>query len=502
MTGTDIRQEMEHLAKRRRREIRETPDHVIISGTIYYVSTDGRDENDGLSPDTPWRTLEKVSQTALHPGDGVKFRRGDLFRGMILAQPGVTYAAYGAGEKPRLYGWDRNLADPAIWKLHDAKHHIWKLTEKILDPGTLVFNEGESHCRKLIPSYLNGQFVCREEESRAFEMTREMTKDLDLFWHFDAILTRTPSRGQDFPIPLMGPDSLGELYLRCDGGNPGEIFRSIEALTRRPMFQVGTCDHVAIDNLCLKYIGLHAIAAGGHVVGLHVSNCEIGWIGGTIQHYFGTDPNYPQGGRGTVTRFGNGIEIYGGCEDYRVENCWIYQAYDAGITHQICTDGQEYTMTGIRYIGNLVENCVYAIEYFLDMPQRDTKSYMRDVVMQDNLLRLSGYGWGQQRHNTDTPALIKGWSYVNAASDYHIIGNIFDRCACRMLHLVAQKAESCPEMRANTYIQHQGGMLGQYGGNEAAEPEILYFDTEIEKTIRETLGDQTAKVYTLDSRGL
>lgn len=490
--------EIDALSEARKQEIRNTTDQLCIKGTKYYVSNNGDDANDGLTPETAWKTLSRVSDADLQPGDGVLFNRGDLFRGMITTKPGVAYGAYGVGEKPRLYGWDKDLADPALWTLVDAEHHIWKMNEKILDPGTLVFNHGEAHCRKLIPSYLNGKFVCRNDESKDFVMADEMTNDLDLFWYFDDILTTHPSKGMDFPIPDMTLQSYGDLYLRCDSGNPGEYFHSVEALPRRPMFSNGANDHVRIDNLCLKYIGLHGIAAGGHVVGLHVTNCEIGWIGGTIQHYLGTDPNYPQGGRGTVTRFGNAIEIYGGCDDYLVSNCYIYQAYDAGITHQITTNGKKYEMTGIRYTGNLVEHCVYAIEYFLDMNNGDTESFMDGVEMRGNILRLSGYGWGQQRHNTDTPALIKGWSYVNAASNYFVCDNIFDRCAYRMLHLVALKKESCPVMSGNTYIQYEGGMLGQYGGNEEAEPEIIRFDSNIETVIHEVLGDKDALIHVID----
>jgi hypothetical protein len=264
------------------------------------------------------------------------------------------------------------------------------------------------------------------------------------------------------------------------------------------MFAIGGNANVRIDNLCLKYIGLHAIAGGGHLKGLHVSNCEIGWIGGTIQHYFGTDPNYPQGGRGTVTRFGNGIEIYGGCEDYTVENCWIYQCYDAGITHQITTFGVKHTLTGIKYLNNLVEKCVYGIEYFLEKNNGDTESYMKDIEMRGNVLRLSGYGWGQQRHNVDTPALIKGWSYINTASDYSVCENVFDRCAYRMLHLVAEKEESLPQMQDNIYIQNMGGMIGQYGFNAVKEPDIVYVDENFENTVRTVFKDETAKTFICD----
>ena len=489
-------QHYENEANNRRESILRAADTISVSGVCYYVSAEGSDTNDGRSPTCAWRTLRRVSAAELSPGDGVFFRRGDLFRGFLNTKPGVTYAAYGEGDKPKFYGWDKSLADPALWELFDPQHNIWKLKELILDCGTLVFNGGEAHCRKLIPSYISGRFVCRNDETRPFEMTNEMTRDLDLVCFYDARTTTTPSKGMDFPVPVIDDDSLGELYLRCDKGNPGEIYSEIEALPRRNMIRVGSNANVTIDNLCLKYIGCHAIGAGGHCVeSLHVSNCEIGWVGGAIQHYLGTDPNYPQGGRGTVTRFGNGVEIYGGCKDYTVENCWIYQIYDAGITHQITTNGHNYQLQDISYRGNLVEYCVYSIEYFLEKTKGDTQSAIKNCVMEDNILRLSGYGWGQQRHNTDTPAHIKGWSYENTASNFIIRRNVFDRAAYRMVHLVAKKAESCPVMESNTYLQEEGLCLGQYGANEIVEPPVLPFDENAEETIRMVFGETGAHVF-------
>ena len=155
-------------------------------------------------------------------------------------------------------------------------------------------------------------------------------------------------------------------------------------------------------------------------------------------------------------------------------------------------------MEHIRYRNNIIEKCVYGIEYFLDQIEGERESIMENVMMKDNFIRLSGYGWGQQRHNTHTPALIKGWSYVNTAKNFIIEDNIFDRCAYRMLHLVALKDEYCAELKGNTYIQHLGGRLGQYGGNEEQEPENLIFDENAEKKIQNVFGDRSAKVYYIE----
>ena len=491
--------ELDALAEKRRNGIKNTQDTLLINGTVYYVSNSGDDGNDGLSPETPWKTLEKVSASNLRYGDGVLFNRGDLFRGKVMTRSGVTYGAYGQGEKPKFYGWDYDLADEGLWELYDEANSIWKMKKTMLDPGTLVFDHGKAHSYKHIPSYIGGKFVCRDDESKDFIISDELKGDLDIYWHFDGILTEAPSKGQNFPIPETGERSYGELYLRCEKGNPGKVFSSIEAPVRRSMFCVGSNENVTVDNVCIKYVGLHGIAAGGVCVkGLTVTNCEIGWIGGTIQHYLGTDPNYPEGGRGTVTRFGNGIEIYGGCESYRVENCYVYQCYDAGITHQVTTWGNTRLMNNVIYRDNLVEYCVYGIEYFLEMNNGDNQSLMSSIEMCGNFIRHSGYGWGQQRHNKHTPAAIKGWSYENRATDYSVHNNVFDRAAYRMLHLVARKDEYCPKMYENTYVQFKGGMIGQWGGNENGEPPIEIFDENAEEKIKNIFKDKDAKVYIID----
>ena len=498
MTATkEFLNEIDTLSKKRISEIRSSKDALEIKGSTYYVSADGDDEHDGLSPDTAWRSLARVSRAEICANDGVLFRRGDVFRGYVDTKPFVSYGAYGEGQKPRFYGWEEDLASPSLWELTDSENHIWKYTKKILDCGTLVFNEGEKHSLKHIPSYINGAFVCRNDESKEFVMAEQMTGDLDIYWHFEDQMTTKPSKGQEFPIPdVVG--TYGDLYLRCNDGNPGEVFESIEALPRRNMFNVKSNAGVHIDNLCLKYIGCHAISAGGACVeGLKVTNCEIGWVGGCIQHYFGTDPNYPQGGRGTVTRYGNGVEIYGGCDNYEVSDCYIYQMYDAGITHQVTTFGRTYKMNNVRYQNNLVEYCVYSIEYFLEINNGSQNCLMDNIEMSGNILRYSGYGWGQQRHNKHTPAHIKGWSYTNTARNYVIYDNIFDRAAYKLVHLVAEKTESLPKMYNNTYVQYLGNDLGQYGANEEKEPPILVFDENASKTIENILCDENAKVYTI-----
>src|SRR5262249_51573118 len=47
----------------------------MASATTYYVDPAGSNANDGLSPQTAWRTLLKVGISAFQPGDQILFKR-------------------------------------------------------------------------------------------------------------------------------------------------------------------------------------------------------------------------------------------------------------------------------------------------------------------------------------------------------------------------------------------------------------------------------------------
>jgi len=82
----------------------------------YYVANDGDDSNDGLSTDTPWRTIGKVNSElnggCINAGDDIYFNRGDRFniterltlrKGGNASDP-MIFGAYGTGSKPIITG--------------------------------------------------------------------------------------------------------------------------------------------------------------------------------------------------------------------------------------------------------------------------------------------------------------------------------------------------------------------------------------------------------------
>ncbi|MCR5263687.1 MAG: right-handed parallel beta-helix repeat-containing protein [Clostridiales bacterium] len=410
----------------------------ISGGVRYYISSSGDDSADGLSPESAWSTLAAVDGHEISPGSVVLFRRGDIWRGSFAARPGVTYSSYGTGDLPALYGSPFDGAKDGCWK--EVFPKVWRYSEKLRDDcGGIVFDGGRYHGYKRVVNWENGvpsDNVSREPFRGYFDLTEDLS-----FWH-------------DLGREKIHDDAGGYVYLRSELGDPAKRFGEIEFLPRVHGISVKGGD-VTIDGLRVMYCGAHGIAAGT-VSGLTVRNSVIGWIGGGLQYYRDGRP----------VRFGNGIEIYGGCVGYTVENCHVYQCYDAGITFQYSSGGSEPVyMDRVRIRDNLIEDCVYSVEYFLGRPDDPkTDRQMRDIVISGNVMRRAGYGWGIQRPDKTTPAHIKSWDHFNRLTGrFDISGNLFDLSRHMMLHISAEREEWMPGLEGNTYIQSRGADLGRIG---------------------------------------
>ncbi|QNN24499.1 right-handed parallel beta-helix repeat-containing protein [Planctomycetales bacterium ZRK34] len=101
---------------------------ALADGRTFYVdSAAGDDQRDGLTEATAWRSLQRVNEAEIQPGDVVRFKRGGTWRGSLQPASGtadapVTYTSYGQGDKPALLGSrPRNHADDWV-KIAD---YIW-----------------------------------------------------------------------------------------------------------------------------------------------------------------------------------------------------------------------------------------------------------------------------------------------------------------------------------------------------------------------------------------
>ncbi|MHB0878796.1 MAG: hypothetical protein ACYC5O_22380 [Anaerolineae bacterium] len=85
------------------------------AGRQYYLdSRNGSDDNPGTSAALPWRSLARLDELALAPGDTVNLAAGSEWQGpLVIAASGtaeapITLQAYGKGVRPAIY-------NPAYW---------------------------------------------------------------------------------------------------------------------------------------------------------------------------------------------------------------------------------------------------------------------------------------------------------------------------------------------------------------------------------------------------
>ena len=220
------------------------------TGTVYYVSNAGDDNNDGLTPETAWRSLVKVNATSLLPGDAVRFRRGDVWRDVPLklnssgtSQSPILFGAYGSGNKPRLLGSNQVSG----WTL--VTGDIWQ--------ASLDYNPRTT-------SY-GAELFCELDDGSALWTLNvpydagfaNMTQDLDWSWNANTVYLRS----------TLNPD------LRC---------ASVEAPQQKESIQLAEQQHIAIDNLEIAYnvtVGIGENYQSSQINGLNITNSHIHHIG-------------------------------------------------------------------------------------------------------------------------------------------------------------------------------------------------------------------------------
>jgi len=314
-------------------------------GKTYYVSSlNGNDKNDGLSPETAWKTLDRVTvkqKKTIVAGDVVAFERGSVFWTIsgdpFCGKSGVTYTAYGEGEKPIFTSAMGDVADPSYWKQFEGNPNVWVTTKYVTEHfiGNIVFNKGESMGTSVFFEYIeedpNGA-VCNLGTGLPYNGPEDLS--------FDG----------EFQYRLEGASEKPFFYLYSSEGNPGDVYDSIIFCRTVSIFNCSNTEDVLIDNLAILWGAEHGIIANDSK-NFTVQNCEIAFIGGGMRNnekYDGTQY------RRWDTRLGNGIEVYGSVDGYFIKNNYAHHILDEAFTTQY--DGSK-PMLDVHYTDNVV---VYA----------------------------------------------------------------------------------------------------------------------------------------------
>ncbi len=410
------------------------PDYV--TGTVYHVSADGKGDSSATegTEANPY-SFEEFLNGAFTPsnGDAVLFKRGDVFRGTFQTVTNdAFYGAYGTGAKPQILGSAKNYAKES-WV--SEGNNIYSISGFNADIGIITFDDKEFGFKKAAMS--------------------EVLAHLDFYYNYNE----------------------KKIYIYLDKA-PTE-YKDIEIGSREYIIVVPeNSENVTIDNLCVKYGSAQGIEVLDGNVGVKVANCEIGYIGGAY-HY------------GTL-RYGNAIEFWRASKDALVENNWIYQIYDTGITHQ--GDG-DYSAENLVFNENLIEYCgMGSIEYWLGYKVNEDGSlqtpWIKNVTYSNNICRFAGYCWGgYQRPDKVSTHIRSDINCPNPAYNFKITGNIFDQATSNLVEIGGTYL-TFPEMSGNIYAQHTGGLLGTFANKTGYE-----FDLDADETIKNIFKDSTAKVY-------
>ena len=489
-------------------------------GTAYYVSADGSDDNDGLTPETAWYSTAKVGRESmgggvLRFGDAVFFRRGDVFRSFdfdagttpfTCRVDGITYSAYGEGEKPVITSSPENGTGAEKWQLvyeDENGTKIWQFYNPLTDVAMVVCNDDVvadrvyEWCAQEDVEDGSGYVSCTLDywwmhEDGGVELLGELLP-LEKTLTEDMTFVSRPSRGP--AQEDMGCSGTGPLYLRCDKGNPGELFATIE-FSGFEVFGLicMEANDLVFDNLSLKYTGISYIKNWYHWKAYQntvIQNCEFAFGGGSVGYYRIAD-----NGTRIIGTMGDGI--YCVVRNATIRNnyfhdsaayAWGYEASNFEL--QEPTEDFGY----VHWTDNVAVN-TYGLRF--DSSVDPELKQLNSVIIRGNQI------WNTGRIGRD--------KYYYAEGALCIWGNRFGKCivennvfygtengypvANALLSpdvYTDETGYTLPVLQNNTYTQHSGGELAMFWGHGA---EIWYIDREndVEKFI-EMFGDTTSKFY-------
>ena len=485
------------------------------TGTAYYISNDGNDSADGTSPESAWATIDRLNEAELEYGDAVFFRRGDVWRAVqVNSQPGVTYSAYGEGEKPGLYGSEENGGGAENWSLWyegEDGRKIWVYYRPMLDCGAIVLNGGVAVAEKVQP-FWNGQTYQVLSDMWLTDQTEQAAEDQATLPEFDPAMHLTEdltffsqaSNGlpDTLPIYLLGWVDTGEreqycltadgpLYLRCDQGNPGELYGDIEFLSPYAPFD-GVRDDVVIDNLCVLYTGRNILSVAPECEGVLVQNCELGWGGGCAASYAAD----------TITGYGAGVQRNGGVggassSHNTFRNNYVHETYQEGLGLETAIEfsGQVFDVTDVTVEGNVFYHCGSPLIYFNWDEVANPDHQFRNVSFRDNWVFYSTMSsWtdnGEEVQGFHTGAFsIDGGPNMQDGT-VEVRDNVFFAARECLVYIKTYMPEYLPDFEGNCYAQFS------HGAFISSMSAPCYWSGNAREGVRDLLRDDSGEILVI-----
>lgn len=369
-------------------------------GAIYYVSNDGDDSNDGLSPTSPWQTIAHVNDQELQPSDTVLFQRGDIWRGETLSlnesgavDAPITVAAYGSGARPRIFG-----SESLVEFNSDTRTNVYA-AERSLPTNPWRIDGPEDYHGALFFVFTDRI----EWGDHYYETIDELSENFDWTW-------------QD-----------GVIYFYFDG-DPTDLER-IECAQQSLGIEING-EHIIINGFDLQFFGNRGIGTGIYpevtMRDLQIRNCHIAYM------------SVREG------RVGYGIQLYH--SDMVIEGNDIHDAgnrnislviYDADVEPGVIMENvivqdnelhESWNITGV-YVGvhapqHIARDIIIRRNVIWEEPNNDKADYSimmnffqngSEVESVDSIYFYSNFVMNAQRNGV----------HIEGVSNAHIVNNTF-----------------------------------------------------------------------------
>lgn len=497
------------------------------TGTAYYFSNDGDDYlNDGLSPESPWQSVGKMIEIldsrngqVLKPGDAVFLRRGDTFRlpnwAMVVSVEGVTISAYGEGDKPIVTASSENGSGKDKWKLvyeDDTGKKIWQFYKDVRDTSMVIFNDGEAVAQRVYEYYDGTKYISLGEQ-----LGWQMHDGFGVLL-LDRLLSLEESLTEDMTIisrcfedsDLTDDVPRGPLYLRCDEGNPGSLYNSIEftELEACANFWLSASDTV-LDNLSIRCNGNSYIKAGveswywADLENTLIQNCEFAYGGGSAYDYGEI------GDTGTYFIGTQGDGIYNVIKNTTIRNNYFHDSMCSTVAFEWALD-DERTSDGYYHVLDNVMVNTQGINCNTFSP---SLKYLDSMIVRGNQIWNTGY-WDNGKFS------YSGGSHNivgNYFGEYIVENNVFygteishKSNALLTIEMYSPREdirnpnETIPMIRNNVYVQHSGRKMGYFpmwwiDPDDRSNVDVFIDDPDLKTKVAEITGDTTSEFYVIET---
>ena len=470
---------VDNMVSERVNIIRKTRNTDITgrTGSIYYVSTEGDNSNDGLTPETAWQTVSRVREAftnkEITDGSTVLFRRGDTFSGNFgVSANDILIGSYGNENlpKPILQASVFDGSYNGAWEEVDENIYKYSMggSDQIFknDVGGIFIycKDGDSTCDQSI-STVKEKFAMAKKITTSPSTTETedmlktvLTHDLE-FYHMGHHTSGSAST-----------DKAGAIYLYSTS-NPKSRFKEIRFSPGITGITTATYANIVIDNLHFKYFGKDAIAASS-TSNLTITNCEFSFIGGMVSSY---------GANGVAARVGNGINLNGAVKSKAnfplnkglyINNNYFYEIFNFDIIFYNQSSSSSI-MDRVEITNNVIEYTTSNIKYYnYTKSSNETNianTYINQVYINNNILRYAGMGFSEFKNDSGAVGLIKNgdpkeynYNYIKPEGEIIIENNILDTSNSGTVMVDIAAYQTLPIFRNNKIYNYNDRPFGYF----------------------------------------